>query len=89
MSEIPPVGDPDEDVSLRAEIHPRYARPMTMAADCSMVRGERQLKRIRTSYRLWKQNAPEFEFYSEEGPSLGGKGRHPLPLQYILGGIGT
>jgi hypothetical protein len=89
VSEFPPVGDPDEDVSQREEIHPRYARPMTMAADCRMVPQERQLKSIRTTYRLWNPNAPEFEFYSEEGPSLGGQGRYPLPLQYILGGIGT
>lgn len=82
-----PIGDPNEDVSKREELHPRYNRPMTMAADCVVV--DHQLKRVTTTYRLWRPDAPIFEYYSEEGPSLGGKGRYPLPLQYVLGGIGT
>jgi hypothetical protein len=85
--QYPAVGDPNEDVSLRPELHPRYGRPMAMAADCVVV--DRQLKRVTTTYRLWNPNAPVFEYYSEEGPSLGGLGRHPAPLQYVLGGIGT
>lgn len=84
---LPPIGDPDEDVSKRRELHPRYARPMTMTADCVVV--DHQLKKVTTSYRIWDPDAPEYEFWSEEGKPLGGKGRYPLPLQYLLGGIGT
>jgi uncharacterized OsmC-like protein len=83
----PTIGDPNEDVSLRPELHPRYNRPMTMAADC--VVADHQLKKVVSTYRLWNPDAPVFEFWSEEGPSLGGQGRYPLPLMYVLGGVGT
>jgi hypothetical protein len=85
--DLPPIGDPTENVALRAELHPRYARPITISADAELV--GHQVKRVTTSFRLWDAKAKEFEFLSDEGPSLGGKGEYPSPLQYLLGGIGT
>lgn len=76
-----------ENVALRPELHPRYGRPVTISADSVTV--DHQKKRVTTSFRLWEPNAPEHEFFSDEGPSLGGEGRYPSPLQYVLGGIGT
>ena len=86
-AELPPIGDPAENVALRTDLHPRYARPITISADAVLV--DHQVKRVTTSFRLWDPHAREFEFLTDEGPSLGGKGEYPSPLQYILGGIGT
>lgn len=85
--DTPPV-DPTADASRLAELHPRYARPMTMSVDCSTT-AEHQLKKVVATHRIFNPDARVFELYAEEGPNLGGQGRHPLPLQYVLAGIGT